>query len=192
MLSEISSDSTPASQLDASVSFDVVGTTLIIGVTNLTSDPAAFNISEIYFNSSAAVTDLTFTDGPGSCPGGNCRWDIFSKGSSTRAAGFGAFDWAIISNDVAKGAIGPSDTSTFEFDISGTGPFHMSEFGTELSSIPPGKYPSLVAIKFVQCSGQDCIESDDSAFGAAIPEPGTASLVLVGLVGLAITGRKQS
>jgi hypothetical protein len=191
LLSDLSSDDTPAAQLNASVSFDVVGTTLIIDVTNLTLDPAAFNISAIYFNSSDNVTDLTFTDGPGSCPGGGCRWDVFASSNSTRAAGFGAFDWAIISNHANKGAIGPSDTATFEFDISGTGPFQMSDFGTEFSTLPPGQFASLVAVKFVQCSGSACIANDDSAFGATVPEPGTGALVLMGLMGLAIKGRRQ-
>jgi hypothetical protein len=187
-VSDLSSDDTPASQLDANVSFDVVGTTLFIGVTNLTDDPAAFNISAIYFNSSDDIADLIFSDGPGSCPVGSCRWDVFASSNDTKAGAFGTFDWAIISND-KKGAIAPSDTAIFEFEISGSGPFDMSDFGTEFSTIPPGKFPSLVAVKFVQCSGSACIQNDDSAFGAAIPEPGTASLVLMGLLGLAIRGR---
>ena len=187
LLSDLTSDSTPASQLDATLSFDVVGTTLAIGVTNLTSDPAAFNISAIYFNSSDDVTGLTFSGGPGSCPNAGCPWDLFASGSFTRAAGFGVFDWAIISNDtMATGVIAPLDTATFEFDITGIGPFDMSDFGTEFSSIPPGFTPAIVAVKFIQCSGAGCVAPDDSAFGAAIPEPGTASLVLIGLVGLGL------
>ena len=64
----------------ATVDFDVVGTILTVSVTNQTAAPASFNISEIYFNSSDDVTDLTFTDGPGPCPnGGSCRWDFFSS-----------------------------------------------------------------------------------------------------------------
>jgi hypothetical protein len=48
VLSEESSDSTPASDLDATMDFSVVGTTLTLVVTNTTSAPGKFNINEIF------------------------------------------------------------------------------------------------------------------------------------------------
>lgn len=191
-LSDRSSDDTPPSQLSATVDFDVVGTTLTLSVTNQTANPI-FQISEILFNSSDAVADLTFSDGPGPCPAAGCQWDLFASGVRTTGGGMGRFDWALISNDLdGDGLIAPGATASFELEISGTGPFDASDFAAEFSSIPPGMTRALVALKFVRCSGAACVENDDSAFGAAIPEPATAALVLWGLAGVAALGRRTA
>lgn len=185
VLSDFSSDTTPASQLDATVTFDVVGNTLTVSLTNQTGDPAAFNINEIYFNSSDSVTDLMLTSGP--------AWSLSSStglGGPTDAGKFGIFDWALKDANNAD-VIMPLETSVFELSITGVGPFDMSDFGTEFSTIPSGDTPALVAAKFIQCVGAACVENDDSAFGATIPEPGTAALLLLGMTGLAFLGRNR-
>lgn len=59
-LSEQSSDSTPAADLDATLDFSVSGTDLFLTVTNTSALPNAFNINEIYWNAANNVSDLSF------------------------------------------------------------------------------------------------------------------------------------
>jgi hypothetical protein len=56
----VSSDLTPASTLDATLDFQIIADdTLQLTATNGTVAPDLFNISELYFNSTADVSGLT-------------------------------------------------------------------------------------------------------------------------------------
>jgi hypothetical protein len=76
-----------------------------------------------------------------------------------------------------------TDGETLLTDVSDT------NFTTALSTLPTGDIAALASVKFVQCVGDDCVEDDDSAYGAAVvPLPAAVWLfgsALLGLVGVA-------
>ena len=142
-LSSVSSDETPASALDATFDFSVVGSTLTLVATNDTTASDEFNINQVYFNATSAVIGLT--DGVGA---------------------------------PSVSLIGPSESVTFVFTISGVGPFSDADF------IQGNVNGLTAAAKFVNGPG------DDSAYGA-VPEPSTALLLASGLILLGARRRSR-
>ncbi len=145
-----------------------------------------YAISEIYFNATSNVSALTLTS-PSS------GWSLQTN---QRGGGeFGRFDFALV-GDLARNehpSIAAGDSLVFQFDISGTGPFDMTDFLSVESTTPPGTMPQIAQAKFVQ--GPE----DDSAFGASgiswvvyqpkVPEPGATLLVAVGVAGVILRSR---
>jgi hypothetical protein len=179
VLSELSSDETPAADLDGSVTYEVTGASeLTITVAN----SSAFQINQVFFNAGSNVTGLTLDAASDAAMAG---WDfITGAGNPTKAGGFGSFSYALAAGTpIARGS-----SLEFVFTIAGTGPYTETDFTNVLSTPPPGTALSAVALKFV--SGP----KDDSAYGASgpvVPEPGTASLLGVGLALLARTSRRH-
>jgi hypothetical protein len=181
-----STDSTPASDLDAELDIQVVGSELTLTLSNTSS---SFNLNELFFNAASNVTGLSLTSATHSDGGTDVTssWLLVTAGppgNPTHVGSFGTFDFGLDgptgSNDPAL--IGPGESIVFVLAISGAGPFSAAQF-EELTS---GPNPSLAAVKFVNGPG------DDSAFGNTVPEPSSALLLATGLAALgALRGRRS-
>ena len=185
-LSQLSSDETDPSLLDATFDFIVSGSTLTLTVAN----DSAYQIHEIYFNATSDVESLTLTS-----PTSGWLMEL-----NDSADGFGQFDFAILgARGVPRRGIqtilsGASETFTFTIIPADGASVDDLDFVTQLSTIPPGSRPSLGAAKFMRGP------NDDSAFGATqdgptptppgpppvIPVPAAApmGLALLAMIGL--------
>jgi hypothetical protein len=176
---DMSSDSTPAGDLDATFDFSVVGATLFLELTNDTVAPNDFNINELYFNAATNVTSLTLTAATHSTIGDVLvHWDPVM--TNVMEDGFGDFDFAIMdgNGETDPWLIGSGENILFELAIGGTAPFDMNDFG--LANIDG----YTLGAKFVNGPG------DDSAWGANVPEPSTALLMGLGSLILGISRRR--
>ncbi len=167
-----------ADVLDATMDFDVdvILNTLTLTVSNTTVLPETFQINRIYFNGGGNVTGLTMNAFPGG-------WD-FRK--DTHANGFGIFDFALGSGNIngsGNSLIMPGESLMFVFDIQKSGPILKADFILKSSEEPPGDNAMTHAAKFVRGS-----IGDASGFGA-VPAPG--SIVLLGIAGALLTGRRR-
>ena len=159
--------------LSATLNFEVNGTELTLKVTN-NSD---FEIRQVYFNSKKDI-GLSLTDqSPTS-------WNLDYNQS---AAGFGRFDYALSTspgNPETDSLIKPGNTVEFYFNIDENPT--LAENFIAWSINPPGDTATLAAAHFIR-GGYD----DDSAFGAAVPIPPAALLLVSGLGFLAVMRKKE-
>lgn len=189
LLSDTSSDETPASDLSALLTLAVSDSTLTVTVENQTQlTTSGYNITELYFSTSINASDLILTGANGSQDGDNfADWALYAstngQGSPTMADGFGKFDWAV--KDGVNGdpsTIEPSEVQifTFSFTCLAGVTCTSADFGTELSTGQASNGRQLAAAMFVSGPG------DDSAFGGTttVPEPETAALLILGLLAL--------
>jgi hypothetical protein len=189
-LSDVSSDLTPATDLDATLDFVVgefdggnAGDELQLTLTNTGAD---FNVGELYWNVTSNITGLSLLSATHSVNGDvTGLWDPVHTGLS--ADGFGVFDYAMTDGvgELSPGLATPGDSIVFIMDLDSLAAADMSDF------IVANANGYIGAAKFV--NGPDDPEApgnEDSAFGAAVPEPGTAALLSIGLFGLAITRRR--
>ncbi|MHC4694742.1 MAG: hypothetical protein ACYS67_18545, partial [Planctomycetota bacterium] len=110
----------PASLLDASIDLSVNMIVddsgqwvLFAEVSNLTPENTgdhAFKISEIFFNTTAPITDLTLL---GVSAGDTSDWTVTLDMDNIKADGFGLHDISIISNDITSVWIDSLETVTF-------------------------------------------------------------------------------
>lgn len=186
--SDLSSDATPASDLDATLSFSVASTTgndvLTLTLENQTTAPSAFTIDELYFNFTGDSSLIDFD----SANTGSGK--LFNTGSRN-AANFGSFDVQIGGPANNQGiALASGGTETWLIDLGATG-ITSADFNL-LSTNPPGDTEAFAALKFVQ--GPDDPEKpgfEDSAFGAVVPVPAAVWLFGSGLLGLVGVARRK-
>lgn len=190
-LSDYSSNGTQytlAEFLTADLHFVVVSDRLTLTVTNTTfddypnTDQTEFFISEIYVNFGGGVTGLAMDNVP--------QWKLTVDADNIGVDGFGQFDLGLKDGGGTNHMVQPGETKIFQFDIIGDGgPYSEDDFTTWLS-VPYNGGPEILGLaagKFV--SGGPL--GEDSAFGVAIPEPATLSLLALGGLSLLVR-RKRS
>jgi hypothetical protein len=196
--SDVSSDATPSSQLDATALFEVgeydagnAGDELRITLTNPSvgqGGDALFNVTELFWNASANVTGLALLSATHSANG-----DVLSYwaplATNLMADGFDTFDYSLMDGvgSMSPGTIMPGQNVVFILDIASA----VAVFDTDFIELSAMGY--LGAAKFV--NGPDDPEApgmEDSAWGAIVPEPGTFGLLASGLVLLAARARRRS
>ena len=201
-LSDFSSqeNQAPADTMDATLDFQVAGTTFTLTISNTTdttNDPGdLWDVSNFYFNVSDAVTDLTLSGAPAFWSLAASDWTgPGDKNSTTQAAGFGVFDWVLLydrDSGPKSGQVNPGESLAFTMAISGAGPFSMADFGTELSIDPGDVKPARLSHAVAKFRGVEAGNFKNmSGFGAAAPEPSTFALLGIGLLALVHYGRRR-
>jgi len=173
-LSDVSSDATDASLLDATMQFDVTGTQLSLVVTNNTADPNAYRLTEVFFNANSNVSGLSYVSATSSTDG--IITSAWSLSTNQGADGMGKHDFALFDgtgNDPDQ--ISSGENVTFLFNIGSAG-VTATDF-LELSTNPPGSIQAYAVIKFTGGPG------DDSAFGGVtvVPLPAAIWLLISGI-----------
>jgi hypothetical protein len=183
---DASSDATPASQLDITFDFSVVGTTLTVTVTNDDGGGFGFNVNEIYFNGSANVTSVSFTSATHSVAGDvTAAWAPLDTG--TMVDGFGIFDFGLSDGvgETNANIIEPGENVAFVFTVNAG----LVDADFIVGNAANGY---VVAAKFT--NGPDDPEdpgNEDSAYGAATPEPGALGLFALAVAGLLVASRRR-
>ena len=181
--SDFSSDSTPATSLTAAVEFTVLDSQLQIVIVNT----SAFKIARLYFNSDPTLTGLEFNDAGAT----NRAWRIRGTGTNqNRRTPFGKFNWYIRFGHGHRRLAAGSTTNLVLDMTKANGVLDATLFVNKFSMIPPGNTLALGVIKF------EAGPRDDSAFGAAVPEPSVLTLTAfgatVGLLGYGWRRRRKA
>jgi hypothetical protein len=188
-LSSFSSELDPGpAVLDATLDFSVAGSQLTLTLRNDTTAPDEYLLNGVWWNGAAQVTALGLVSATHSKAGDvTAAWTPVE--TSAHVAGFGNFDFGLtVPSNLKNGnLLEAGENIVFVFTIAGTGPYTAGDFA---SANDQGK---IAAAKFVSGPG------DRSAFGSTdgggplpVPEPTTAAMLGLGLLGFALAGRRRS
>jgi hypothetical protein len=184
VFSQYSGDPTPASVLQATLQFQVVGSTLLVEAVNQTAAAAPYDIYWIYFNASSDVRGLSLAGY------NDPYWTLYDDGYWVTTPVFGVFDYSLWSYGPSQPQAyiqpGESQSFTLAIDCAPGAVCDASDFTSEISS--GGWVSPLAAMRFVWVNV-------DAAFGAsttalAVPEPRTVVLVALGLAAIAAARRR--
>ncbi len=159
---------------------------LSYSLTNLTADPTAFSVDQIYFNMDVDPAFITEVEVKAFDLGDKSNWILEYDSDNIQVAEFGQFDLGLRST---AEVIGPGQTGTFQLKIETTFAATLTEDDFYALSVPPGgsasdeQMPAYGAAKFKRGP------NDDSSYGAYVPEP--ATLCLLGL-GALVLRRKRA
>jgi len=184
---EMSDNDAPLAYFDATIAYDYDALSGILEITlaNLTSNPAAYTISELFLNVSDDVTGLSLV-GNGGFSGADLIAYDSKHPSRTQAGGFGDFDWKL---DLGQGNAGlAADTSaTFSLDVTGLDVTAAGFFSG--LSWDGGLTPAAGALKFTQGPSDDSVYTTPG--DSVVPEPASIVLLGIGVVGFLLL-RKRS
>jgi len=158
---------------------------LTLTAANLTPEIDGFSIDELYFNTTASPGDIEqfkFKDLVG---GGNKNnWDLTYDTDNISAADFGLFDISLVSTSER---IEPQETFIFTIEIKTTfAPEYTEEDFFTLSSAPPGGTTTAYGAGYFFDGPEEQI-----AYGAYALTPEPATILLLGLGGLALLRKRR-
>jgi len=181
----------PASWLDASMdlSVDKVGEDweLTLAVTNLTpeveGEDIAFKISELYFNTSAPITNLTLEEVNGGIMN---KWNLTLDIDNILVGPYGYFDISLISKKQNVECVDPGETVTFKMKIEGDASSYSDTdfYALSIEKDLYDKWLGYGAAKFFGGGVEDL-----SAYGGYVPEP--ATILLLGLGALCLLRKRR-
>ncbi len=153
---------------------------LTLSIENQTPVGGGFDISEIYFNTTADVTQIKLKQVVGS---DKKEWNVVLDMDNIQVEGFGLFDIGLESKDVSNVFVGAGQTVTFTLEIkTGTPPYSDTDF-FDLSAPQDGQTLAYGAAHFIRGPG------DQSTYGAYNPEP--ATICLLGFGALALLRKRK-
>jgi hypothetical protein len=176
-------NSVPASWLSANMELSVNNDTgpweLTLAVTNNSGNgDFSFNISELYFNTSARITVLSLEEIVGANMG---TWELNFNTDSILVGPFGYFDISIICTDKQAESIDPGETVTFKMYVE-TEELELEDdhfYDLSVENHLLDKWLGYGAAKFWGGGPEDL-----SAYGAYVPEPATILLLGLGMLTL--------
>jgi hypothetical protein len=187
MSSETEEGGTPAGLLDALVTVELSGTDILITVDNNTSGgPGAgnYDISEVWLNLTGETISSVSPAGAGN--GANTTgWDLLAP-PTTMVDGFGTF--------TAGFSVHGNVSQNPDLILAGQQNYMLlvgcADGDCSDAMLEDNAMGKAVVAKFIN-GGDAYGDPNDSAFGASpVPEPGTAALLGLGLIGLVAAGRR--